>query len=634
MKISSDKIFAPTINNVALIRKQPLSLFHFVLFLGIFYVVFFTSCANQGVGPGGGPKDSIPPVIVNCIPTPSQTQFAGKEIIITFNEYIVPDNLAEKLIISPPLGKKPTIKTAGKSIIVKMEEDLIPDRTYSFDFGDGVKDYTEGNKYESLRLVFSTGTRLDTLRISGHIFDATTLEPVPNALATLYSSDNDSLFKNLHPDFIARADDKGFFLFDNLPPEEYKLYALKDDDKNLYFSNVFELIAFTDSLLSPTVLYVEKIDTLITETDTIISTGYNEFFPKELNLLLFQDDHYSQYMVSFKRETNDRCLFIFNEPVTDSIKIELIGSDSLFKWNEIELSKNLDSLSLWITDSTFVKKDTLFFSVTYPATDDSTGILGVKTDTLRMTYSKPVQTAKQGKTKPAADDHYFTFSSNLSPTGFDLNNKILIEAQSPIDSLQNELFKLVEIKKDSTLTPLDFELEPIEGSSRKFILDFALKENTNYELSIDTAVVMSLSGIPNAGFSTKFSTQKKDFYGSIILTLSGIEKDGIIQLIKLEKEERVIKEVKYNPTMKTVVLDFLKPDKYLLKFIDDVNGNGKWDTGMFSEKRQPESVYYLQKEMTVKSNWEIKENWEIKKGTIQSKAFTKTADEKKKTGKQ
>jgi len=634
MKISSDNLLAKKVILSPVSGKRLVSILLTTLFLGILYITLFTSCANPGAGPDGGSKDSIPPVIVTCIPEPFQTQFTGKEIQITFNEYVVPDNLTEKLIISPPLGKKPTIRTMGKSIIVKMEEDLIPDRTYSFDFGDGVKDYTEGNKYENLRLVFSTGTQLDSLRISGYIYDAVTLEPVPNAIATLYSSNDDSLFKNLHPDFIARADDKGFFLFDNLPQEEYKLYAVKDDDKNLYFSNVFELIAFNDSMLTPTVHFVEKIDTIITETDTTISTGYNEFSPKDLNLLLFQDDHYSQYMVSFKRETNDRCLFIFSEPVTDSITIELIGTDSLTTWNEIEYSQKLDSISLWITDSTYSKKDTLFFSVTYPATDDSTGILTVQTDTLRMTYSKPVQTPKQGKTKPVADENYFRFSTNLLSSGFDLNNKVIIEVPSPIDSLAKELFKLTEAINDSTYIPIDYELTPITGTSRKFQLDFNMKDDTKYELSIDTAVVMTLVGTPNAGFSTKFSTQKKDFYGAIILTLSGIEKEGIIQLIKNEKEERVIKEIRYNPTMKTVVFDYLKPEKYLLKFIDDVNGNSKWDTGKLSEKRQPEPVYYLQKELTVKSNWEIKESWEIKKGTIQSKAFAKTADNKKKTGKQ
>ena len=263
----------------------------FILIVAIVTYIFSSnSCANQGVGPTGGDKDTIVPVIVNSKPNPFETNYTGNEIQLTFDEYVVNDNLNSKLVVSPPLAEKVSIKIKGKSIVVKINEDLIPDRTYSIDFKNGIKDYNEGNILEGFRMLFSTYDEIDTLRIEGYLLDAFTLEPVENAMATLYSFDNDSLFSTLSPDFIAKADDKGYFLFDNLPEGEYKLYGLVDGDNNLIFSQDTEQIAFVDSILSPSVEFINQIDTIFHDNDTIISNGYLEYYPKhQYNLLFFQD---------------------------------------------------------------------------------------------------------------------------------------------------------------------------------------------------------------------------------------------------------------------------------------------------------------------------------------------------------
>ena len=52
---------------------------------GIVFILFSNSCANPGSGPGGGPRDTIAPVIVNMIPQPYETNFSGNEITFTFN---------------------------------------------------------------------------------------------------------------------------------------------------------------------------------------------------------------------------------------------------------------------------------------------------------------------------------------------------------------------------------------------------------------------------------------------------------------------------------------------------------------------------------------------------------------------
>jgi len=617
------------------LKKIKGRLFQFTLPLVFIYFIFFHSCANQGIGPSGGPKDSIPPVVINSIPVPFQTMYTGKEIAVTFNEYVVTDNLTEKLVISPPLAKKPDIGTKGKSVSIKFSEDLIPDRTYSLDFQDGIKDYNENNKLKELRMVFSTGSQLDSLRIGGYILDAYTLLPAKNVLATLYTFDNDSVFQNLRPDFIARTNDEGYFLFDNLPPDHYKLYGLKDEDKNLFYSQATESIAFSDTMISPSVQFVANPDTVINGNDTIISKGQNLYSPNNVTILLFQEKVYNQFIVSLKRDPADKCLIVFNEPVTDSLKIETLDSLMPKTWNEVELSNNKDSVSVYITDSILAKTDTLLVKISYQATDSSGNSI-VKTDTLKMLYSKTeVSKAKKKEDKPA-DDQYFKFSTNLIQSNFDINKSIIIESPSPIGDLKKEMIELNEIINDSTLKTVNLELQTEKDSNRKFKLLFPLAGNTKYQLTIDTAVVKTFTGIYNAGFSSKFSTQKADFYGSIILSLSGIRGKGRLLLIKYNEKgekEDVIRELFLEGPQQTVVLDFLKPDKYVLKFVSDLNNNCKWDTGNLSKNLQPEPVSYFEKVINVKSNWEVKESWELISGATKAKKIVDESKEEKKSGK-
>lgn len=56
----------------------------------------------------------------------------------------------------------------------------------------------------------------------------------------------------------------------------------------------------------------------------------------------------------------------------------------------------------------------------------------------------------------------------------------------------------------------------------------------------------------------------------------------------------------------------LKPDKYYARLVVDLNGNGKWDTGNYAEKRQPEEVFYSPVKYDVMQNWQVEETWNVK----------------------
>ncbi|HNW51234.1 MAG TPA: Ig-like domain-containing protein [Prolixibacteraceae bacterium] len=622
-------VFISVLNKGARKSKILLIVVAFSVSISLF---LFNSCANQGVGPSGGPRDSIPPVVITSIPASGQKMYDGKEIVLTFNEYVVASDLSNSLIISPPLAKKPEIKTSGKSVIVKIPEDLIPDRTYSVDFQNGIKDYTEGNVLKGLRILFSTGNQLDSLQIGGYVLDAFTHLPVPNTLVTLYTFDNDSVFQSLKPDFIARSNDEGFFLFDNLPPDHYKLYGLTDIDKNLFYSQPTESIAFCDSMITPSARYIAQTDTT-NGKDSV--SGFTEFFPKDVTILLFQEKTYNQYIVSSKRETEDKCLIAFNESV-DSFRVDLVKHIGEKNWNEIEYSANLDTVSVFIVDSLLAKTDTIFLGVNYLATD-TLGNFKARTDTIKMLFNRQINLKDKKKDLKPVNSNYFNFSSNLVSSNFDLNKKIILEAPSPLKDMEKQKIGFYEIINDSTKKEIDFGLLSVPGSKRKYQLSVTLAENTKYLLSIDSSAICTMSGIPNAGFQSKFSTQKADFYGSIILSLKGVPGKGKLQLIKYQEKgdkEEIVRAADADTLQRTITFDYLKPDKYVLKFFNDINLNGKWDTGNLTMKLQSEPVFYFPKVINVKSNWEIKENWEIKSQPIKPKKIVdESKKEEKKSGK-
>lgn len=599
------------------------------LFLGglmIILMVFGNSCANPGAGPGGGPSDSIPPVIIAMEPMNLQTNFDGSEINIVFDEYVVLDNLNNKLIVSPPLAEKPSIKTKGKGVNIKFNEDLVPDRTYSVDFKDGIKDYNEGNKIESLRLLFSTYDQLDTLRIEGFIVDAFTHEPIENTTVSLYSSQEDSVFTTLRPDFISKADDQGYFLFDNLPGGSYTLYALVDGNSDLIYNMASEQIAYIDTTITPTANYIARIDTLIQGNDTIVNNGYTEYFPKPVWTYLFTEKIYNQYLSDYKREIKDQMLFTFNEALIDSFEFNLIDSPNKFY---IETGINIDSLTVWLTDTTTVHEDTLYAQLSYTVLDSLMQAV-VQTDTLELIYlpEEKGKSKKKGE-KEIDEENVFEFKTNLKTNNFDLNLPIVVVSPSPIKTMADTLFTLQKVVNDSTFEAVNFQIEQV--SARKYKLMYEPEEATSYQLSIDSATVSSLTGLYNNGLKSKFKTQKKDYYGTALLTVNGLEDQAKVQLLKNSKDENLIKEILLKKGEREANFTFLSPGKYKIKLIVDKNENGQWDTGNLDLRIQPEPIYYYHKIVNIKSNWDLKETWNIDPSQFVAKDL---ADDDKKNEKE
>jgi len=273
-------------------------------------IVLIYACANMGM-PKGGPKDKTPPVIVKSIPEQNQLNFKDTKVRITFNEFVVPQDLNDKFIVSPPTTKKPIFRTKGKTLIVDLNEKLLPNTTYSLDFKDGIVDNNESNKYKDLRLAFSTGSDLDSLRIVGFVRDAFTLEPSKNCYVLLYKGTSDTLVHKTRPDFVGKTNSQGFFAVTNLPTVSYMIYALSDIDNNLKYTAGVDSISFLENRITPSAIYEPKRDTVITGSDTLVVVGKTRFYPDPLNFSLFFEKGFDLRLDKYTRPTRQTVSLLF-----------------------------------------------------------------------------------------------------------------------------------------------------------------------------------------------------------------------------------------------------------------------------------------------------------------------------------
>lgn len=215
--------------------------------------VLLESCANMA-RPTGGPRDSLPPMLLKATPKDSTLNAPLVKTVLTFDfdEFIELDNnISANLIISPTLPGVPNVSRKLRTVTVRIKDTLDKNTTYSFNFGKAIKDLNEGNIYNDFTYTFSTGPYLDSLTLSGQIILAETGKTDSTLTVMLHTNMDDSAVVKDRPRYYTRLDNKGQFLFKNLPPGNFKIYALKDEGGARRYMSPDQLFAFGDSLVTP-----------------------------------------------------------------------------------------------------------------------------------------------------------------------------------------------------------------------------------------------------------------------------------------------------------------------------------------------------------------------------------------------
>jgi hypothetical protein len=281
----------------------------------------------------------------------------------------------------------------------------------------------------------------------------------------------------------------------------------------------------------------------------------------------------------------------------------------------VEYNEDVDSLVLWITDTVTANLDTLFMEISYFQLD-SAKQLYVQKDTLEMNFTDKVEpTKKRKKGKDELEDlpepiEQFLWETTVRSTTIEMNQDFGLISPEPVSTFDSTKI-LLYLTEDTLKTPLPFAFERDTTAWRKYKIAYAWEPETKYSLEIDSAACVNIYGVSSKKMIKKFSTREEDFYGTVDLNLTGVKMPMLIQLLKNDDKEDVIVE-KQIAEDGNVLFDFLQPGKYKIKVIYDENGNGKWDTGSFQDKLQPEKVSYINEVVKVRSNWDKSYTWDMK----------------------
>lgn len=574
---------------------------NFVQFLLIILpAVLILSCANRAEGPTGGAKDSIPPVVVRSTPLNGSINYKKKEIQVYFNENITVDKVAENVVISPPQTVQPVIRGNARVLTVAFQDELIDSTTYSIIFGDAIVDLNEKNILKNYTFSFATGPEIDTLKIAGRLFDARNLDPLPGIIVGIHSNLEDSALLKQQFLRIGKTNDKGEFTVMNIKAGRYKLYALKDNNRDMMYQTG-EAVAFHDSIHIPEVNFTEIIDTIWTDSvqvDTIITRRTIQYKPNDLVLKLFTESKKRQYLLKSERPDPRWFNLIFNDR-QDSLPV--VRPLNFIAETPFLLQKNsqLDSLTYWIPDSTIYQLDTIKLEVSYKKTD-SIYQLVQSTDTLQLTVRR-----QRSQTRGAAAVVVgpLQFKSNLS-SEFELYNKAILNFDEPVKSIDTALVSISE-KVDTILHPIAFKWVALDSIGLRYQLDLPLKSGSSYEFTADSAAFKTIYGKVNLLTKRNFKIKLPEDYAVFSVVLENPDTLAVLEIIS--PQELVLYTQKAKG--KEVKFEYLKPGDYFLRMYIDRNNNGQWDPGSIDSRTQPEEVFYFSKKLTLKANWELEENW-------------------------
>jgi hypothetical protein len=544
-------------------------------------------------------------------PEREATNFNGKKIEILFDEYISIEKPMEKVIITPPQKKNPIIKAVGRKITVELKDSLLPNTTYTFDFTDGIVDNNEKNAIEGFSFAFSTGEVVDSLVISGILLNAENLEPMPNIMVGLHTDLADSAFTSNPFVRTSKTNDRGRFWIRNVSPGTYRLFALNDMNRDYKFDQPGEAIAFYDSLIVPSFEPAVRMDTIWKDSltvDSIKVVPYTRFTPDDATLFLFQEKFSPQYFIKSERPSRQQFILHFNSDQALPPDLSLLDNEPAIDWYFPERSPDKKSITYWLTDSLIYKQDTLKIEMNYLMTDSLSQLVPA-TDTLQLIAKK--KAAPKKKKKEVEKPEFLEVQ--ITPSGtMEVYDTLKITFSEPLFALDTSVI-VFEHKVDTLWVRQNIPLTQDSLNPRLFYLTNFWPYGQEYQLSIDSAAIYSIYQKGNNSVNAKLRTQKEEEYGNLYIKIAGNEYVGFGQL--LNSSDKVVREsFIYDGEL---VFEDVKPGKYYLRYIDDINGNGQWDTGNYEQNRQPESVYYYPNFIELPKFWEVEEHWDIKEVPIE-----------------
>ncbi len=523
-------------------------------------MIILAGCAKKG-SPTGGPKDSLAPVAKTFFPDNYSVNFKGQRIEIDFDEFIKLKKVKEELLVSPPLNYDPILspQTSSKTLKITFIDTLQEETTYVLHFGNSIVDNNEENVLPQFKYVFSTGTYLDSLSLSGQVRSANKPELDGPVTVMLYPAEQmtDSTIYSIKPRYVATArSSDGAFSLTNLKEGQYYVLALKEEQKNYTFQTQTDQIAFK---LEPINLPGDSIRPLY-------------LFSQEPEFAWTRGAHAGKNRIVFGYNGQRK-----NRRVTPLFST---ASDFRYTWTE---AQKIDSLNFWFTPAFDLDaQDTLWFAA---ETDFGRDSLAIR---LKDLYQDSL------KVNP------------ITRGVFSPKDSIRFSANTPIWQIDPEKIQIID--KDSTIIPVETRLDSLRNT---VTLAIEIKDDNRYQVDLFPEAFQDFFAQTHDTLSYTFKTKPLSDYGTIKLNFSGQTNCPILIELVDTKQNPVAEAWRQEADGASVYFDYIDPDKYRVRITLDCNENALWDTGDYDKKIQPEAVHYLPGLLDIRANWSLNEQYDL-----------------------
>jgi uncharacterized protein (DUF2141 family) len=539
--------------------------------------------------PSGGSKDVTPPQSLRMSPSSGTLNNSSNEFYIEFDEYVVIKDAENNILVTPPMKENPEVKTKGKGVKVTIKDTLQPNTTYLFQFKEAIADFNEGNLLPSLEYVFSTGDYIDSMTVGGDVVEALSMKALEEVVSVWLMSEekyqqavkamSDTLVAKPQPDYITRTNKKGHFSFNNIKPGDYRIIALKDEDKNREIGSA-EAVAFLDSTTVATVMKKAEKDTVKAEKDSVVHVKTTTPI-----LRLFTPKNERQRLTDSKFISDGKVLVTSQLPMTAPV---LESGEEKITWR---INSQRDTLTLWT-----LRKDCDSLQLVI---NDITGI----NDTLRLKWHSKKKSQK-GPSNAALKPNNMRVSTNALPYYDTLSLVFAV----PLDTsrCKRDSVARIMLLKDSSVSYCDALLDT---DAMKVLLLYQFRQGEKYDIDIAKGLFTDIYGTANDSLHTTITVSKAEDYGNLTMNIETTGGEKLIVEL-LDEKGNVLKDSKLlgNGMVKFANL---KPAKYRIRVIVDSNRNGLWDSGDFASQRQPERVIYFDKTLDIRANWDFEEKLKI-----------------------
>lgn len=551
--------------------------------LAIFYVILLISCAQQ-TNPTGGPKDEEAPVLLQSNPANGSVNFKGNQIELTFSEPIQLMAVKEQLIISPNIKETETTFVRNK-VVLKLKSPLSDSTTYTINFREAVQDLTEKNIAKDIKLAISTGSYLDSLKISGKAYELPSGKPMKDVTIALhYQNDTFNIFKH-RAEIVTKANENGEFIIENLKPTDYYLYAFQDKNKNLIVDGRNEKYGFLTRKFS-LIKNEEGIDVALVSLDSrtikLISAKpfQNYYYVKTSKAIASYNIQFPDKLSAVSQIGEDKASIKVYQNFTDvdSLQARFIIRDSLsnqidttlyVKFNPPNPDTRLDKFTSSLEQVTILKK--------------SNQLSGL------IRFNKPIKQLN-------LDSIYFSVDSltryTLEPAD------IKLDTQKLTISITKLLPKLEVVQNTQP------EGKQVAEPKTKTLTPKAAKPVAINELIIAKSALISIDQDSSASTSIK-----PKMFSEEDLAITNVESNSksLNYFIELLDAKGQVVQTIFNQAK--VSFSNIEPGEYSVRLVEDVNNNGKWDAGNYFKSEEPEPIFYYYDDKGI-PKFSIKANWE------------------------